>query len=237
MSTISPFAAVRRSPSGRPGRSAPLDAAGTSDTSSCTDGDSPTMSSTGPAATIRPLLTTTTWVQVCSTSASRWLETSTARPSVAYRLQHPAHLGDLRRVEAVGRLVQHQQLGQAEHGLGDGQPLPHAVAVVLGLAVHRVAQPGDLQRLVEPGVRRRAARWPASTPAGCRTPLRCGRKPGPFDQRADPGQHRRAGHQPVPEDQRVARGRHGQAHQHPQRGGLAGAVRARAARPPGRVRR
>jgi len=58
-------------------------AAGTSETSICTDGESPTMSSTRPEATIRPLLTTTAWVQVCSTSASRWLETSTARPSVA----------------------------------------------------------------------------------------------------------------------------------------------------------
>ena len=43
--------------------------------------------------------------------------------------QHPAHLGDLRRVEPVGRLVEHQQLGQAEHGLRDGEPLLHAVAV------------------------------------------------------------------------------------------------------------
>lgn len=52
-------------------------------TSNRTLGDSPTISATGPDATIRPLLTTTAWVQVCSTSASRWLETSTARPSVA----------------------------------------------------------------------------------------------------------------------------------------------------------
>ncbi len=45
--------------------------------------DAATSSATVPAAIVRPRWTTTTWVQVCSTSDSRWLETSTVRPVAA----------------------------------------------------------------------------------------------------------------------------------------------------------
>src|SRR5581483_6853832 len=41
------------------------------------------MDATGPAATRRPWLITTTWVQVCSTSPSRWLDKITVRPAAA----------------------------------------------------------------------------------------------------------------------------------------------------------
>jgi len=40
--------------------------------------------------------------------------------------QDIAHFPDLRRVEAVHRLIEHQQVGEAQHGLGDGEPLAHA---------------------------------------------------------------------------------------------------------------
>ena len=40
--------------------------------------------------------------------------------------QQAAQLDDLARVEAVGRLVEHQQLGLVQHGLGDGDALPVA---------------------------------------------------------------------------------------------------------------
>src|SRR5690606_2216160 len=40
-------------------------------------------SRTGPAETSRPRCITTTWLQVCSTSASRWLEMITVRPRSA----------------------------------------------------------------------------------------------------------------------------------------------------------
>ena len=38
------------------------------------------ISITEPAATSLPLCITTTCVQICSTSASRWLDTTTVRP-------------------------------------------------------------------------------------------------------------------------------------------------------------
>ena len=40
--------------------------------------------------------------------------------------QQAAQLDDLARVEAVGRLVEHQQLGLVQHGLGDRDALPVA---------------------------------------------------------------------------------------------------------------
>jgi hypothetical protein len=40
----------------------------------------PTISSTVPWAIFCPLAMTTTWLQVCSISLSRWLETMTVRP-------------------------------------------------------------------------------------------------------------------------------------------------------------
>jgi hypothetical protein len=43
------------------------------------------ISATDPTATSLPLCITTTWLQVCSTSASRWLEITTVRPVAAYR--------------------------------------------------------------------------------------------------------------------------------------------------------
>ena len=47
----------------------------------------------------------------------------------------------------------------------------------------------------------------------------------PFDQRAEPGQHRRPGYEPVPEDVDLALRRLGEPHQHAQCRGLAGSVR------------
>ena len=97
---------------------------------------------------------------------------------------------------------------------------------VLDLAVDRVAEAGDLQRLVEAGRPPPAARWPASTARRFSRPDRCGRKPGPStsapsrDSTGAPGTSR------WPKTSISPRGRPGQPHQHPQRGGLAGAVRA-----------
>ena len=168
----------------------------------------PTISATGPAWTSRPRSMTTRWVQVCSTSASRWLETMTVRPGRRVADQHLAHLADLRRVEAVGRLVEDEQVRQAEHGLGDGEALPHALA-------SRCAPRGPARRRgrrspgPRPGGRpRRAGRWPASTAPGCRgrTGAAGSRRPrrtrrrrdstgraGPDRVRRRPGSRRRRG--------------------------------------------
>ena len=145
----------------------------------------------GPAATIRPWCITTTWVQVCSTSDSRWLDTSTVRPVGRVAAQHLAHRADLRRIEAVGRLVEQQQVGQPEHRLGDGQPLPHALAV--GAHRRSIAVPSRRSPAPRPGAR------PAGPAGGlpvqlqvrpCRTGAAGTRNPR---RSADPGQDRRPG--------------------------------------------
>ena len=127
---------------------------------------SPVISVTGPAARPRPWCMTTTWVQVCSTSPSRWLDRMTVRPVGRVTEQDVAHLPDLRRVQAVHRLVEHQQVGQAEHGLGDGQPLAHPPRVGCGPG-GRGRRPARRSPGPRPGARRRRdARSPASTGPG-----------------------------------------------------------------------
>ena len=71
-------------------------------------------SSTEPAATSLPLSITTACVQICSTSASTWLENSTVDPGLGDPVHEQAHLAHLAGVEAVGRLVEHEHLGPAE---------------------------------------------------------------------------------------------------------------------------
>jgi hypothetical protein len=101
------------------------------------------------------------------------------RPAVRRVLdQDIAHLPDLRRVEAVHRLVEHQQVRQAEHGLGNGEPLAHPARVRPHRAVDGRAQPGDRDhpRQVRSPAGRPVARQYRSRLA---RPDKCGRKPGP----------------------------------------------------------
>ena len=143
----------------------------------------------------------------------------------AYWTQHVAHLPDLRRVQAVHRLVEHQQVRQAEHGLGDGQPLAHAA---------RVGAHGRSMAAPRPAISSTSARCesPAGRPVARQyrsrlaRPDRCGRKPGPSTNEPEPGQGRRPGRTSPPEDRDRARVGLDQAHQHPQRGRLARPVRA-----------
>ena len=65
-----------------------------------------------PWATSRPTCITPTWVQICSTSASRWLETQHRGAVGGQRPDQRAHLAGALRVEAVGRLVEDQQLAR-----------------------------------------------------------------------------------------------------------------------------
>jgi hypothetical protein len=142
-------------------------------------------------------------------------------PALGVAAQQLAHGVDLRRVEPVGRLVEHQQLGQPEHRLGDGQPLAHPLAVGADPALDRGAQPGDLEGLghVRLGGGRRsppskAPGWPA----------------GQVRQEAGPSTNapsrpaRGARADRLPERLDRPGGGPDQAHQHPQHGGLAGAV-------------
>ena len=63
---------------------------------------------------------------VCAISLIRWLETRTVRPSAARRLELLADPADPLGVEAVDRLVEHQDRRVAEQRRGDAQPLLHA---------------------------------------------------------------------------------------------------------------
>ena len=56
-------------------------------------------------------------------------------------------------VQSGGGLVQNQQLGPVEQGLGDSQPLLHAAGVGLDLFAGRLAQPHQLQQLPAPRLR------------------------------------------------------------------------------------
>ncbi len=63
-----------------------------------------------------------------------------------------AHLAHLTGVEAVGRLVEHQDLGPAQQHACEPEPLAHALRVGLHLAVDGRPEIGDGQRLLEVGV-------------------------------------------------------------------------------------
>ena len=122
---------------------------------------------------------TTRWVQVCSTSASRWLETITVRPAAAYRISTSRIsriCGGSRPLVGSSRI---SRSGQAEHGLGDGEALAHALRVGAHRPVERVAE-ARRSPAPPPGARpRRGGRSPASTAPGWPRPDRCGRKPAP----------------------------------------------------------
>ena len=174
---------------------------------------------------------TTTWSQVCSTSASWWLETTHRASGGRVPAEHLAHLADLRRIQAVRRLVEHEQVRQPQHRLRDREPLAHALAVGLHPAVHVVAEAGDLQRLVQVGVLRRPPGRAPEQPQVLQ-PRHVRQEPRSLDERADPREHRGAGADRVPEDHDPALRRRDQPHEHPQRRRLAGAVRAEQAEHP-----
>ena len=80
----------------------------------------------GPWTTRRPWSMTMTSSTVWASSASRWLDARTVRPS-SQECAQPQHAGG---VQAVGRLVQHDGLRVTEQRRGEPQPLahPHRVA-------------------------------------------------------------------------------------------------------------
>ena len=124
------------------------------------------------------------------------------------------HLLDLRRVEAVGRLVEQEQVGHAEHRLRDAEPLAHALAVGADPTVDRAAEPGDLEDLVEPGVDAGAAAGPPEEvevlPAG-----EVGEQPGSLDEAADAREGGGPGVDLLAEHAGLARGGGDQSHDHP----------------------
>ena len=147
-----------------------------------------------------------------------------------------AQVPDPVRVQAVARLVQHQQPRPADQRAGQAQPLPHAQRVGLDRPAVHPAQADLLQRLVDAAPPGAPGRPPARTgrveqrevrPAG---QVRVGG--GLLDQRADLRQHlaRVPGHPPA-EHLDLAAGGVDQAEQHADQRGLARAVRPEQAVP------
>ncbi len=205
-------------------------------------------SASGACATSRPRCMTPTWVQICSTSDSRWVESITVAPSAASCRDQRAHLAGALRVEAVGRLVEDQQVARRQQrGRGERQPLAHAQRVGAVPLAGRGEQADPLQR------RRRCAPPRCADPpygrrrrggAGCRRRTGTGETPVPRPARR-PGAapRRRAPASARPSSSWLPAVGPDQPEQHPDRGGLAGTVRARGSRrprraaPPGRCRR
>ena len=144
------------------------------------------------------------------------------------------YLADALRVQAVGRLVEHEQPRLPQQGRREAEPLAHAQRVLLDRAVVDSGQADPLQRLIDPLLA--VARAPAlSRGVDQREVGAAGQVPvtgRPLDQRADLrqhlgdlGRHRPAHHLDL------AAGRVHQAEQHPHHRGLAGPVRPEEAVP------
>jgi hypothetical protein len=146
-----------------------------------------------------------------------------------HRGDQRAHLARTLRVEAVRRLVQYQQLARLEQGRGDGQALLHAERVTAVPLPCGSGQPHPVERRGDAGVR--GPRFGGTVgrvyPAQVVPPRQIRVERRTLDQRTDPRQHpcgpvrHRLAEHPV-----LARRGPDQPEQHPDRGGLAGAVRA-----------
>ena len=132
---------------------------------------------------------TTTSSTDCATSASRWLDTSTARPCAGLVAQQPAHPADPGRVEPVGGLVEDQHLRVAEQRGGDRQPLAHAHRVALHAPVGgaRRGRRSSTSSTRSRGCRPPAAstrRWLRAVRPGWKAAPRARRRPARSDGRA-----------------------------------------------------
>ena len=89
-----------------------------------------------------------------------WLETKTVLPIGGELPERLAHRDDPGRVEAVRRLVEEEEPRVAEERGGDPEPLLHPERVGLDLVAGPIAQPDELEQLLDPrllGVRAPAA--------------------------------------------------------------------------------
>ena len=117
------------------------------------------------ARSSRPPSMATSVSQIRSTSPSRCEQTSTEMPnSVPIRCTSAEHGVAAGRVEAVGRLVEQQQVGVVHQRLGQLDPLLHAGGVAADRAVALLVEPDVAQRLGGPlaggGARQPAASGP-----------------------------------------------------------------------------
>ena len=100
---------------------------------------------------------TATRSQVCSTSDRTCETSSTVFPFAFWPGDHFPQQCPADQVEALGRLVEHQQVGVVEQRLGQAEPLDHALAEPRDRLVGAVGQADELEQLV--------ARGPESSPA------------------------------------------------------------------------
>jgi hypothetical protein len=165
------------------------------------------MVATGPSSTTRPKTITAARSQRCSTSARRWLEMNTVQPSAANPGGGPAPRG-YRQDQAVGGLVQEQQAGTAQYGVGEAETLAHPLGVGLHLAIGAGLQPGPAEGLGHTPVapvahpHRGARGWPVRSSTGRRPAPRSSSRPKPPPRRRGAG-----GPPPRPCHRWAARGR------------------------------
>ena len=123
----------------------------------------PSRSSTTPDASIRPLPMMVALVHTCCTSARMCELSSTVTPALAEVADQLADLPDAGRVEAVGRLVEDQQVGRLEQRRRDGEPLLHPERVgleaVLGAVTRARPWSGPRRRPSSATPTDRASSW------------------------------------------------------------------------------
>src|SRR5450830_859150 len=151
------------------------------------------------------------------------------RPGLGQLQEQGADLAGALRVQAVGRLVQQEQIAGSQQRSCDGQPLPHAEGVVVVPLVGRGPQAHPVERGTDPGGRGPGVHCAVGRvqPAQVvqRGQVRVER--GPLDDGPHPGQHLGSLPRLRPAEQGVVPGgRPDQAEQQPDRCGLARAVRA-----------
>ena len=134
-----------------------------------------------------------------------------------------AHLVHLLWVQAVGGLIEDEQLRPAEERLGDAEALAHPVRVGPHRAVDRIAELGHGEGLLHVGLREGL---PPGPPVEAQV-VDAGQvrhEPRPLHQGADPGEHRVPGAHRLAEDRSGAGRRVDEPEQHADRRGLARAV-------------
>jgi hypothetical protein len=138
-------------------------------------------------------------------------------------LDERAHVADAGGVEAVGRLVEHQQPRVAQQARRDAEALAHPVGVAADLVTGAAGQVDDLQRLVDPV--RAGAAVEHGEPLEIPAPGQVGIEARALDEPGDALQRARPRLLPGPaEDPQRPGVRPDQAEQHPQQRGLARAV-------------
>ncbi len=150
------------------------------------------------------------------------------RAVVGERADERPHLARALRVEAVRRLVEHEELTSHEQRVREPEPLLHAERVGVHLLLRGVREADAIERVGDARRASAARGVPVCgvEPVQVRRTGEVRREGRPLDERADAGQHRVdvTGHVGA-EHAGTARGRRDEAEEHPDRGRLARAVR------------